>query len=67
MKLIVGLGNPGAEYQNSRHNLGFIAIDYLADRPDGRRTLSRPEAAVVETTDLYEQKRSGRTGRRGFL
>ncbi len=32
MKLIVGLGNPGAEYQNSRHNLGFIAIDYLADK-----------------------------------
>lgn len=32
MKLIVGLGNPGAEYQNSRHNLGFITIDYLAEQ-----------------------------------
>ena len=32
MKLIVGLGNPGAEYQNTRHNLGFITIDYLADQ-----------------------------------
>ncbi len=28
--LIVGLGNPGAEYQNNRHNIGFMAVDELA-------------------------------------
>ena len=29
--IVVGLGNPGAEYQKTRHNAGFMAIDYIAD------------------------------------
>ena len=32
MFLIVGLGNPGREYENTRHNIGFAAIDIIAEK-----------------------------------
>jgi peptidyl-tRNA hydrolase, PTH1 family len=42
MRLIVGLGNPGPEYQWTPHNLGFLAVDEIANR-NGIR-VERPEA-----------------------
>jgi peptidyl-tRNA hydrolase, PTH1 family len=45
MRLIVGLGNPGPEYQWTPHNLGFLAVDELANRAAIR--VERPEAKAL--------------------
>ena len=42
MRLIVGLGNPGPEYMWTPHNLGFLAVDAIAER--ARIRVERPEA-----------------------
>jgi PTH1 family peptidyl-tRNA hydrolase len=45
MRLIVGLGNPDPEYQWTPHNLGFLAIDELANR--GSIRVERPEGKAL--------------------
>ena len=36
MKLIIGLGNPGEEYQNTRHNIGFLVLDSIAKKSEAK-------------------------------
>src|SRR5580704_7617839 len=45
MRLIVGLGNPDPEYQWTPHNLGFMAVDELANR--GAIRVERPEGKAL--------------------
>ncbi len=55
MKLIVGLGNPGIEYQFTPHNLGFLAIDEIAER-SGARVSNRFCRALTARTSLEGQE-----------
>lgn len=47
IKLIVGLGNPGTQYEKTRHNAGFIFLDYLADSQGSRWSASGQFQAQV--------------------
>lgn len=52
--LIVGLGNIGAEYENTRHNVGFKILDYLAEQQEATWKTER-------LGDLTEFRQKGRT------
>lgn len=55
MYIIVGLGNPGKEYNNTRHNIGFDVIDRLADR-DGISVLEKKHKAIIGKGYVEGQK-----------
>lgn len=48
--MVVGLGNPGAEYEHTRHNAGFLAVDELARELGASYWKSKPGALVAEVS-----------------
>jgi PTH1 family peptidyl-tRNA hydrolase len=52
MKLIIGLGNPGTEYQNNRHNIGQMFVDWLNNHPE---STSEYDLKAVKTSVFMNQ------------
>jgi len=53
--LLIGLGNPGREYQNNRHNFGFMLIDRLAVRLNARGLKVQSKAII--TSGIYQDRK----------
>ncbi|MBF0286754.1 MAG: aminoacyl-tRNA hydrolase [SAR324 cluster bacterium] len=50
MKLIVGLGNPGAGYEQNRHNIGFLVLDQLAKHLGGASFREKFHALIAKSS-----------------
>lgn len=49
MKMVVGLGNPGPKYRHTRHNLGFMVLDRMAERLGVQFLKEKHEGLLAET------------------
>ena len=48
MKMIVGLGNPGTKYAQTKHNIGFMVVDRMAEKQQAVFKKNTFEAEVAE-------------------
>lgn len=52
-KIIIGLGNPGKDYEKTRHNAGFMFVDYLLDKLKDKEILPKKlkDSLIIRTRD----------------
>lgn len=55
--LLVGLGNPGKQYDHTRHNIGFACVDFLADKQDFAGWTDKKDLKCLMTSAQIGDKR----------
>ena len=63
MKLIVGLGNPGNEYENTRHNIGFMVLNSLLQQENWK---AKFDSLYVKIDDVIYLKPQTYMNNSGF-
>lgn len=56
MKLVVGLGNPGVDYENTRHNVGYMFVSYLTDRKLPKNIIAKKSDQFMNESGIFVAK-----------